>query len=197
MRYLTLITAIATTTLLVGCAKRPQNYLTHARTVPAIRTSADMPVKRGKNYYPVPNAAPSVTQSPSLVPPGSNLQRFENQTQLQQSFSKRTMATLQQSNQGSPVMAIAEKPAVAWSKVGRALQKTPYQILDQDSTLHSYYVLDVKSTNNKITKTTPIYRVYLKAQGNQTQVILLNKDNQPAAKDVSQRILTAIQQKVA
>ncbi|WP_267256817.1 outer membrane protein assembly factor BamC [Coxiella endosymbiont of Ornithodoros maritimus] len=197
MRYLTLITVIAITMLLVGCAKRPQNYLTHARTVLVMRTSTDIPVKRGENYYPVPDVAPSVTQSPSLALPGSNLQRFENQTQLQQSFSKRTMVTLQQSNQGSPVMTIVEKPAVAWSKVGRALQKTPYQILDQDSALHSYYVLDVKSTNNKITKATPIYRVYLKAQGNQTQVILLSKGNQPAAKDVSQRILTAIQQKVA
>ncbi|MBW5802331.1 outer membrane protein assembly factor BamC [Coxiella endosymbiont of Ornithodoros amblus] len=197
MRYLTLITVIAIMTLLIGCAKRPQNYLTHAWTVPVMRTSTDMPVKRGENYYPLPSATPSAIQSPSLVPPGSNLQRFENQTQLQQSFSKRAMATLQQSNQGSPVMVIVEKPAVAWSKVERALQKTPYQILDQDSTLHSYYVLDVKGTNNKITKATPIYRVYLKAQGNQTEVILLSKGNQPAAKDVSQRILTAIQQKIA
>lgn len=193
MRYLAIITTMTMTIFFVGCARNPR-YIAQDQTAHPMTIPVNTRVKQAASYYPVPNNTPSVAQSPSLVPPGSNLQRFKNQSQRQLNSNKK-LATLQQNNNGSPVLIVSEKQNQAWAQIGRALQKTPYQILDQDSSLSSYYVLDIESTNNKITKTTPIYRVYLKSNGNQTQVVLLNKDNQPAAKDVTQRILMAIQQK--
>nr|WP_304985301.1 outer membrane protein assembly factor BamC [Coxiella-like endosymbiont] len=103
---------------------------------------------------------------------------------------------MQPSIDEQPGLIMSNNISQAWMKIGRALQKTSYQILDQDSMLSSFYILDIKSTNNKITKATPIYRIYLKPQGHQTQVVLLNKNNQPVAKDVAQRVLSDIQQKV-
>ena len=181
MRCLISIITIITTIFLFSCAKNSQNYLTHAQTIQAIKASVNIPIKPGKNYYPIFNVdgrTLPVTQSPSLVPPC------------------KVMVTFQHNTQGIPIVTISEKSALAWIKVGSALQKTPYQILDQDSTFNSYYILDIKSTNNGIIKTTSIYRVCLKARGNQTQIVLLNKDNQPAPKEVAQRILTAIQQEI-
>lgn len=195
MRYFTMILAAAAIMIFfVGCAKQNASYIAHAQTIhPIVVPPVDTEVKASENYYPVPNNAPSITTSPSLIPSGSNLQRFDNQSQLQS--SKTVLAILQQNSAApAPVLIIDQKQGQVWGKVGRALQKTPYQILDQDNTINSYYVLDVKSTNNKITKKTPIYRVYLKSDGNRTDVVLLDKDNQPAEKSVSQRILSAIQQ---
>ena len=200
MRHLVFMTTIVVTIFLFGCVKNPQNYLTHAQTIQVLKTSVDTQIKSGKSYYPVLNVNGRIlpiTQSSSLVPPNSNVQRFEGQTRPRGSSSpKGIIANLQQDTQGTVIMIIAEKSELAWAMVGNALQKTPYQILDQDRTLGSYYILDVKSTNNKIIKTTPIYRVYLKSCGNQTRVFLLNKDNQPVQKKVTQQILTAIQQEI-
>ena len=92
---------------------------------------------------------------------------------------------------------MAGKPAQVWDKVGKALRSTPYQVLDQDVSMGSYYVLDAPSTGNKVTKATPIYRVYLKPIGDKTEILLFNQHNQPAIREVAKRIIAAIQQKIA
>lgn len=196
MRYTALLTTITTLVFLGGCAKYSQDYIMDSRTIAPLVVFANTPIKKGQNYYLVPNI-PSVTQTTSQLPPGSNLERFQNQSQLQSSSaSPKKLVAIQPSIDEQSSLIMSDNISRAWMKIGRALQKTSYQILDQDSMLSSFYILDIKSTNNKIIKATPLYRIYLKPRGNQTQVVLLNKNNQPAAKDVAQRILSAIQQKV-
>lgn len=197
MRYTALLTTITTLVFLGSCAKYSDDYIINSRTIAPLVVFANTPIKKGQNYYPVPNA-PSVTKKASqLLPPGSNLEQFQNQIQLQSSpASQKKLVAMQSSIDKQSSLIISDNISQAWMKIGRALQKTSYQILDQDSTLSSFYILDIKSTNNKIIKATPIYRIYLKPRGNQTQVVLLNKNNQLAAKDVTQRILSAIQQKM-
>ena len=66
IRYLTMVLAAVMTIFFVGCAK----------------LSVDTKVKTSENYYPVPNNVSSIIRSYLLVPPGSNLQRFNSQSQI-------------------------------------------------------------------------------------------------------------------
>ena len=72
MRYSILIIAITITEFLVGCTKCPRNYLTHTQIIPAMKSTSAL-IKRGDSYCPIPNSTLSVTQLPSLIPPGSHL----------------------------------------------------------------------------------------------------------------------------
>lgn len=86
MRYLTMSLAAAMMTIFfVGCAKQNMSYIAHAHTIHSIVVPVGTKVKTSKNYYPVPNNIHSIKRPNSLVPPGSNLQRFDNQSQLQSS----------------------------------------------------------------------------------------------------------------
>lgn len=197
MRYIKLLTTITTIVFLGSCVKHSQGTI-HSQTIVPLVVPADT-LKKRQDHYPVLNL-PSVTQPPSQLPPGSNLERFKNPSQLQwqalSSASQKKPAATQLSTDEQLSLIMSNNISQCWMKVECALQKTPYQIVDQDSSLSSFYIVDIKSTHDKITKATPIYRIYLKSQGNQTQVFLLNKNNQPAAKDVARRILSAIQKKV-
>lgn len=198
MRYITIFLATVTMMALVwGCVKHSQDAV-HSQAIVPLIAPADT-LKTGRNYDFVLNL-PSVTQSHSQLPSGgSNVEQFNNQSQMQLQAllaGQKKRAEMQFSHDKQPSLIMPNNISQCWKKVECALQKTPYQIVDQDSSLSSFYILDIKSTNNKITTATPIYRIYLESQGNQTHVVLLNKNNQPAAKDITRRILSAIQQRV-
>ncbi len=84
MRYTALLTTIATLVFLRGCVKYSQDYIIHFRRIASLAVSANTRIRKGQNYYLVPNA-PSVTQTTSQLPLGRNLERFQNQSQLQSS----------------------------------------------------------------------------------------------------------------
>lgn len=198
-KYLSItgIMVVFTSTVLTGCTYHEDQYLRESQTVKPISTT-NTKVRKGKSFYPVPNIpAQTSTEAPSLVPPDSNLQRFEKKPKSAASSNKQQFARIESSGKGGQSLVLAEKSSLAWKDVGKALHDTSYQILDQDPSIGSYYILDAKSTGNKITKTTPIYRVLLKSDGGNTHVVLLNDKNQPASADVSKRILKALQKKLA
>ncbi|WP_423062383.1 outer membrane protein assembly factor BamC [Candidiatus Paracoxiella cheracis] len=194
MRYLIYLFSGVMALLLVGCANHNKDYIKQSKTVHTIVVPRGVALKPAQNYYPVPASTPqNISTSPSLVPPGSDLQRFNPKSQAKSQPQKtQTLATLTQTKNGQ-VLEVSEQSSVAWARVGKALRKTSYKVLDEDPSMASYYVLDATSTNNKITKSTPIYRVLLKTNGDNTQVELLNQQNQPAPVDVSKRILGALQ----
>jgi len=196
MRYLIYLFPAAMALSIVGCASHSKDYMRESKTTTPIVVPSGVAVKPRQNYYPVPGAMPkTVSSQPSLIPPGSNLSRF-NPRLREKSKSKKTLATLSQTKNGQ-MLELTESPKMAWVHVSKALQKTNYQVLDQDPSMASFYVLDVTSTNNKITKDTPIYRLVLKASGKNTEIQLLNQKNQPAPSNISSRILGALQKKLA
>ena len=79
MRYSMMCLAAMITIFFVGCAKQNVNYVTHAQTVHLIVVPVGTKLRTSKNYYSVPNNVPSSKKPYSLIPPGSNLQRFDNQ----------------------------------------------------------------------------------------------------------------------
>ena len=194
MRYLKYVSVIVAVIVVTGCTYHENDYLHEAQTIHPIAAQGTM-VNTDENFYPVPNIPTKpVSEAPSLAPPGSDLQRFEKKTA---SFPKKEQfAHLEQFSDGEQALVLSEKTALAWDHIGKALHATAYQILDQDASLASYYILDAKSTGNKITKPTPIYRVYLKPDGSDTQVVLMNEKNQPVSPEVSKRILETLQEKL-
>lgn len=197
MRYLICLFSLVVAVALAGCASHSEDYIKQSKVVRPIVVPQGVAVKPGQNYYAVPlGRTQTVTTSPSLVPPGSNPQRFRHvpaKPQAQQ--NNKTLASWMRTENGQ-ALEIAENAKTAWAHVGQALRATNYKILDRDSAMGSYYVLDTSSTDNKITSSTPIYRILLTAEGKNTQIQLLNQRNQPAPNDVSQRILGAVQQKL-
>ena len=202
MRYLKFVFLFAVAATLVGCANHKRDYLYQSNSVGPMVAAPGVQVKKGQNYYPVPNVSSGAVQSPpSLVPPGSDLQRFKKKTKVTTTTTpkpKQKLATnFKKDPKGAPVLALPEAEKSAWTDVGRALQATSYKVLDQDRSMASYYILDSDTTGQKITKKTPIYRVYLKANGAKTDVLLLDEENQPVPTSISQRILNALQKKLA
>ena len=199
MRYLKLVFSLAAVAALAGCTDHNKDYLYQSGSVDPVVSVPGAKVKKGQNYYPVPNVSSGGVQSaPSLVPPGSDFQRFKKKAQRTPPKAHQKVATrLEKNPKGLPVLALSETQKQAWTDVGKALQKTAYKVLDQDPSMASYYILDSDTTGQRITKKTPIYRVYLKGDGAKTNVFLLDKENQPASALVAHRVLNALRTKIA
>lgn len=84
MQYLTMLLAVVIIIFFIGCAKQNVGYVTYAQTIrPVIIVPVGIKVKKSTDYYLIPKNIRSIIRSYSLVPPGSDLQRFCNQSQLQ------------------------------------------------------------------------------------------------------------------
>lgn len=178
---------------LVGCANHSQDYVEQSGSVSSVAPAGDVKMKTGKNFYVVPgNPDVSGDVKPSLIPPGSHIEPKAEKN----SKAVVNVAQWSETTEGQPALILAETGDAAWKNVGRAIKKTPYRVLDKDRSMGSYYIVDSKSTDNKITKATPIYRLYLKKTGQSTQILLLDQHNHPAKSDVVKRILGALQSKL-
>lgn len=210
MSYTKVILMGAVTLGLLGCAHK-NDYLKESQTIPPMGVPTNIYMKPSENYYPITKGI-TVTTPPLQEPPGSDLQRFKPvKKPAQQALTQPTVTepvrTVQLPEAAETTktyyasakesLTVAGSENQVWAKVGRALQHSPYQILDQDPTMGSYYVLDAVSTGNKVTQSTPIYRVYLKSENNKTQILLLDQQNQPAASDVAVRIISMLRHELA
>ncbi len=180
---------------LAGCSwtnkqlhRHDNDYVSGAATVQHMDdSSAGRRAHSMGEYYPVPSHSDLHGKPPSIVPPGSNLHT---------SNTKATQGKPQivKLKGGSEALVMAANTQQAWSKVGKALKASGYQVLDQDSEMGAYFILDAKETQNKITKQTPILRVNLKTEDKQTSVTMASHDNGALANKVTDRVLHEIQQ---
>lgn len=203
------VASMVSVALLSGCANHSETaYLKESQQVKPLQMPSGINLKDEQNYYPVQGriASPQSTTTPSLVPPGSDLQRFEESKNTASSATTSTAAAApaslvkwSQSAEGEPVLVLLESQDKAWRDVGRALKATDYQVLDKDRTMSSYYILDTKATSNKITEKTPIYRVYVQADraAGTAKVSLLSEQNQPVKASVAKQILQLLEQNLA
>ena len=156
----------------------------------------DAPGARAKSmgeYYPVPPNGNVDTPPPSMVPPGSNFKSAQTSADLKSAAKPAESAQLVNLKSGGEALVLASKQAAAWKKVGGALKTSGYQVLDQDSEMGAYFILDASETGNKITNETPILRVNLKPNQNTTQVTLASHDNGRVDTKISDRILHQLQ----
>lgn len=197
MRFRFLI-SVGSVVLLTACSQTPfhsrsDEYLKETGSIPPIQSTPAARIKTGPNYFPyVPiDNLPLARQTPSLVPPGSNLQRFkaqatpaanqaaqaqktvvQSQVPRQMNSTPAVNSTVQapapatsgvklQSKNGVTALMIASTVDQVWNSIPRVLASTPYHILDQNQARATYFVLDTTQTNGQITQATPVYRMQI------------------------------------
>jgi len=180
--------------LLMGCDHVPfhsksHSYLDESKAISSTGSVRGAQLKGARQYYPVPpiKNMTLAKQRPSIVPPGSDLQRFAKK----KTSTISQLAKLENQN-NKTFVAVNENINKAWKDVPVALSNTPYHVLDEDRSLSSFFVLDTPTTNNEITEKTPIYRLVLVPNGVETVVKLESRDNKPVSPEVKNRILTSL-----
>jgi uncharacterized lipoprotein len=175
---------IATAFFLSGCAGTfsgsKDAYLKDSGSTPKTHNTDSVQLKEEKQYLPSedelinPNYAP-----PSMEPPPEEVTSVNPHARL--TGPQDTVLLLQSDTQ------------VAWRRVAEALKKTPYLIMDEDETLHSYFIIDKVKTGGSIQKQSPIYQLTLSSVGNDTELHLLDAKNSELDPQVANRIMKAIQ----
>lgn len=159
--------------------------------------------------YPMPSLTNTASAKPvSLLPPDSLAEQIKQgkvsadilkkplpplEKQPQTVATPATMPVTSVSADGGMIsgnsLLLPQNSAQAWNNIGKALADTDYSIVNQNQKRLVYYILDTVSTNNKITRETPIYQIQLRDLGNGMQVYLTDNDNKPANTVIAQRIL--------
>ncbi len=193
-RYSVVVAAII---LLSGCSIHPQtDYAKKASIEAPLTMSKGLSLRTTQNYYPLPRKPNLEAKTPSLVPPGSDLQQYKPKKTAGLKKSKRfAMAKWSEADTGEPILVLLQKLPQAWAEIGKALHATQYQILDQDHSMSSYYILDAKATGKEVTEKTPIYRVYIKkGKNNSSKVVLMSETNKMVSAKIAKRVLGELEQ---
>lgn len=200
---------------LSGCTKLGfgdhSDQYQQAKTLTPISAPKGTAAVKGKNYYPVPAARAKSAghKQPSLVPPGSKINQYRaakekpKAAKSSQATKKSTSASTAKTVRTAKLLDdgqrldLAMSSKKAWKAVGAALKQTDYRVLDQDSGMGTYYVLDTQVTRHHITKKTPIYRLQVKAEkSGHSDVTVFDQYNKPAPADVSEAILAVVYQRL-
>lgn len=197
------LSAVSMALGLTGCSSITHKYENFRNNHEAYHPTAEsVPPTKGidqqqvsSNYQVKPLQNPSQVQTASIVPPGSNLEKPAASAPAKTATATTTQPSTTTPSSTSPAKqtyVVAGKYNDVWKKVGVAIKKANYQLLDQDSGLGTYYVLDTSVTSGKINETTPIYQLHLTQVPQGIQLSLLNSQSEPASADVTQRILGAV-----
>ncbi len=183
---------------LSACASEHEAATKDNQTIAKTTIPVNLSNSRIVNEFPVPpaaTAAASGKQKVSLIPPGSDLQRFTKNAKKKIALTAQAgpTKTIVQANES---FFLAVPSTQAWSKVGDALKSSGYQVLDQDSALGAYYILDKSATGGAVQRNTPIYQVQLTKQANGTIVSLLNSNSQPATDATGKKVLAVLKKKL-
>lgn len=171
-----------------------KQYLQYAKQTHPIVIPKGIKKVKEDTFYKLPDRPiPSHATSVSLVPPGSHVLQYKKEQSKKHLTRHNKHATLGKTTTGENQLILAMNVKKAWIVVGKALRKSKtYQILDKDKTMHSYYILDTTATNNKITQSTPIYRLSIQEDGKQADVNIADQKNQSVASKDAMRILSAV-----
>lgn len=165
-----------------------------------------------RNDYAVPSvsAAPASTApvttatntNASLLPPGSGLEKSAQQAVAPApapvpQMTAAQAAAAQQAALGNVGLSVKSNYNQAWKQVGKASSAAGYPVMEEDSSAGTYYVLDKAGSGGVIKRDTPIYQLKVQKQGNDsTMITVTNAQNQPVDPATTQRILSAVKNKL-
>lgn len=210
MRYLRKIMILSISLALTGCATVEKKlsapkadnspvYVKKAKTIPQTQMPPGMTSTNMQSYYPIPPVTEgAMDKIPNTLPPGS--QAAQQRAQQQSASVSQQAAASPQAQSHSIISPASTSTSLvlnvgypqAWNRVGQGLNGSGYQVLQQDRSLGTYYVLDVAGSGGKLKTDTPIYQVRLRGSGDSTTVTLSDSKNQPANPAVAARILHAL-----
>jgi len=199
MRFLKFVPLLLLAVLVSACSTtgsgvHSDDYIKQSQSVHPMLIPAGVAMPKQKPYYRVPAVAVrSGNASPSLLPPGSKVLQYRASKHHVQTTGK-VFARL---NKSATRLTLSLNAKNAWPVVGRALQKTRYQVMDKDSGMGTYFLLDTEKTGNKITQSTPIYRLVIKKAGKKSRVSVMNQKNHLVDAGVAMRILSAVKKNLS
>ncbi len=173
---------------LFGIHKRQDDYL-QAKTEPALKIPKGVTLTAGQQRYALPEVHNKYSNSPiSELPPGSLAARKAGIDYGLPEQPQGPRYQLTQSANKFPVLLINEPYKKAWVSVGRALRTAHYEVVREDTYVHSYFVLTPAEQKRPVTEEPPLYRVLLTSSHNKTRVAVRDEFN----KDVSSSVATDI-----
>ena len=197
-RFIGLVSLGAIVISLTGCSSgvfksHDQDYVKQAGSVYPVVPPAGVKLRQAQNFYPIPGTPDTKVAPPSDVPPGSDFGRFAK-AKKPAATPKITQAKWSETPTGEPTLLLAQNIDTAWKSVNGALVSARLKILDKDTMMHSFYVL---SKGDKVTTSTPIYRIALDKKGHDTQIEVLDSQNKLVDKTSAKQLLTVVQQHLA
>ncbi len=208
LRQLKVLISLVLCVLLAACSSAPsnRNVAKQAETIPPIVVPHGAHAPKLHAYFKVPAVPSKITHAGTvtLLPPGSQrwykrskstISKTKHQQSKRSHVKQQTQKKISWARlpNGTSGLIIAQsKRGQAWTRVGRALHQSSYQILDQDSGMGTYYILDTKKTGNKVTDKTPIYHLLVKQVGDHSEVLLTNQHNKPLDSKVTHRVLATL-----
>jgi len=210
MSYLRLLIIAIMAIVLSACASyfgKHNNNTEAVATVPHTQVPDHLNAANLQNTYAVPPVGQTASDQPlSLVPPGSAVANADNKNNPATPYLQTAPVSSPSMPANSPAapqaqitnagLVVKQPYQQVWQATANALTASGYQVVEQDSSLGTYYVADKVSTGGVIKKDTPIYQVHLQANGDATQITLLNSDNQNADSANTQRILGTLRNKL-
>lgn len=214
MKYGIIILSVLSGVLVACTPTHPSAQVMKGAQVPtipqgaAVSTVAPVQVPPGlssttiQNEYAIPASTPdaqTAQQPVSLVPPGSGIQTSTSTAPApapQPQVTAAQAAANQQKQSGSVGLSVKADYTQAWKQVGKASSSAGYPVMEQDSATGTYYVLDKAGSGGVIKRDTPIYQLRVQKQGDNTLVTVYNAQNQPADPATTQRILSAVKNKL-
>ena len=126
----------------------------------------------------------------SIVPPGSSIA-------MQQSSNKQIFMPGLKASQfklhtvaGHPVLTVYARYPEVWFALSNGLSRQGIPVIGQDRKLGYYYVVDTYLTQNRVTKASPVYQIYLHIVAPKTiQLFLLDTQGKPVVGDDARRLL--------
>lgn len=181
--------------------RQDDSYLHNDQSVNPMYMPGDLNDYRMNNYYNVPNAPRSRgNRAPSVAPPDGSgkYRKYKDETYVKK--ATKPTAAVAANKATAPVgkgeVTLQQKPQKVWANLDTALKKAGYRVMDKDSSVNSYFVLDVPSTQGKVKRSTPVYQLRVQDDDGATALSLLNAKGKPADAAVSKRILTAVSKNI-
>lgn len=193
-----------------ACGSYLQQHQTEylrAQTSQPIRVPAGLSNSNIREDYPVPGVSAASTKGSVNIAPPNSLSEQVAQGKLSSKALKQREAMLEradninENNDASSdtysgfknnTLMLNQPVSAAWPVVEDAITKAGYKTVVKNEHTHIFYILDVYSSNGKITRETPIYQVHLSTTPLGTEVSVTDNRGRRADLNDSNRILDSI-----
>ena len=220
-RALFYLTIVGLTVELTGCATLQKHNFAKKRRTEYLRSQEAAPLRVpaglntagvGDDYNIPPSAAAAPVAPIGILPPDSmadklargviNKEALKTASKFADAKNPVPVMTTTAAS-GQPISAVAvsgvnnnvlplnQTVAQAWSAVGKAIKRQGYKIALADEKMATYYILDLHATDERVTKTTPMYQIKLQSGADNNAYAYVADENGNAVNaQTSQHILT-------
>ena len=169
----------------VACQKAAEyDYKNNAQSVDAMQVPPELNHVRGPSYYPIPaNLTFKLGQQKSLLPPDSHISEYRERHLKKSPTTTSSSIYEQELPTGQKVLVLSYPFEQSWGLLGTALAVAHYKVLQQEEEKGAYLIQGANANR---------YWIQLTAQGNSTQVSVLDAQKERLSKTAESIVLNHI-----